>query len=116
MNELENMKVGDLVIVSGSYAYDYCLRKVERVTKSQIVVDKHRYWKKDGRLVGGGAWCYGYIKPALEKDIERINKERQKDKLMTYLKGVAWYKLSLESLQAICDVVKKEIGNVPQNN
>lgn len=111
MNKLENIEVGDLMIVSGSFTCGDCLREVERVTKSQIVVDKRHYWKKDGRLVGGGDWCYGFIKPALEKDIERLNKVKQKNELLAYIRKVAWSNLSLESLQTICDVVKKEIGN-----
>lgn len=111
MNELENLKVGDLVVVRGSLIVGEELRKIERVTKSQIVVDKRRYRKKDGRLVGGGDWCYGFIKPALEKDIERLNKVKQKNELLAYIRKVAWSNLSLESLETICDVVKKEIGN-----
>lgn len=111
MNKLENIEVGDLMIVRGSFTCGECLREVERVTKSQIVVDKRRYWKKDGRLVGGGDWYYGFIKPALEKDIERLNKVKQKNELLAYIRKVAWGNLSLESLQTICDVVKKEIGN-----
>lgn len=111
MNEFENMKVGDLMIVKGSYTCGDCLREVERVTKSQIVVDKRRYRKKDGRLVGGGVWCYGYIRPATEKDIERLNKVKQKNELIAFIKKVAWCNLSLDSLQTILDVVKKEIDN-----
>lgn len=33
MNEFENLKVGDLMVMNASYCVD-CLRKVERVTKS----------------------------------------------------------------------------------
>ena len=111
MSELINLKEGDLVIVSGSYTCGACLREVERVTKSQIIVDKHRYWKKDGHLVGGGDWCCGYIRLATEKDIERLNKVKQKNELLAFIRKVAWCNLPLESLQTICDVVKKEIGN-----
>lgn len=111
MNEFENMKVGDLVIVSGTYTCGECLRKVERVTKFQIVIDNRRYWKKDGCLVGGGGLCYGYIRPATEKDIERLKKIKQKNELLAFIRNVALDNLSLESLQTICDVVKKEIGS-----
>ena len=57
MNELENVKVGDLMVVSGSYAHLDCLKEIERITKSQIIVNKRRYWKKKGRLVGDGDMC-----------------------------------------------------------
>lgn len=111
MNELENVKVGDFVVLRGSYAHDDCLRKVERVTKSQIIVNKRRYRKNDGRIVGGGGWSYCYIRPATENDIERINKVRHKNKLLAFIRKADLDNLSLESLQTICDVMKKEISN-----
>ena len=111
MNKFENLKAGDFVVESGTYTCGDCLRKVERVTKSQIIVGNHRYWKKDGRLVGAGYWCYAYIRTATEADIERINKVNLKKKLTAFIRQVAWSNLPLESLQAICDIVKKETGN-----
>ena len=114
MNELENLKVGDVVIVSGVFADK--LSKVMRVTKAQILVDNRHYWKKDGRIVGRSGFCCGRIKPATDEDIERINKREQKEELIAFIRKVAWCNLSLESLQAICDVVKKEIDNSIKNN
>lgn len=113
MNEFENLKVGDLVIVSGSSADK--LSKVMRVTKAQILVDSRHYWKRNGSLVGGNDWRYGRIKPATDEDIERINKRKQKDKLIAFIRKVAWFNLTLESLETICDVVKKEIDNSAAN-
>ena len=111
MNEFENLKVGDLVVVRGNIIAGEELSKIERVTNSQIVISNRRYRKKDGRLVGEGNWHYGSIKPATEKDIERINERERKDELLAFIRKVAWCNLSLESLETICDVVKKEIGN-----
>ena len=48
MSKVENLKVGDLVIVVGSFASK--LSKVMRVTKAQILVDNRHYWKKTGVL------------------------------------------------------------------
>ena len=110
MNEFEDLKVGDLVVMHASYC-DNHLMKVERVTKSQIVVGGTHYWKKDGLLVGRGNWSHGYIRRATEKDIEFFNRVKQKNELLTFIRKVAWCNLSLDSLQTICDVVKKEIGN-----
>lgn len=109
MNDLENIKVGDLVVMHVSYS-DNHLMKVERVTKSQIVIGGTHYWKKDGLLVGGGYWS-GYIRRATEKDIEFFYQVEKKKELLTFIRNVAWCNLSLDSLQTICDVVKKEIGD-----
>lgn len=86
MNEFENLKVGDLVVVRGSLIVGEELRKIERVTNSQIVIGNRRYRKKDGRLVGEWKWHYGFIKPATEKDIERINEAKQKDELLAFIR------------------------------
>lgn len=114
MSELENLKVGDLVIVVGSFASK--LSKVMRVTKAQILVDNCHFRKKDGRLIGGGDWHYGRIKPATDEDIKRINERERKEELIAFIRRNAWGNLSLESLQVICDVVKKEIDNSIKNN
>ena len=114
MSDLENLKVGDLVIVVGNFASK--LSKVMRVTKAQILVDNRHYWKKDGRLVGRSGFCYGRIKPATDEDIESINKREQKEELIAFIRRNVWSNLSLESLQTICDVVKKEIDNSVKNN
>lgn len=115
MNEIENLKVGDLVIVNGNSATSEDMFKVERLTKHQIVVNNRHYWKKDGRLVGGDCWHYGKIRPATENDIEYFNMRKQKGELLQFIRRVPWWELSLESLNTICDIVKKEIGNSAAN-
>ena len=111
MNELENLKAGDLVIVNGNIQDIKTLSKIDRVTKTQIVIGYHRYRKSNGCLVGAGDWQYSKIRPATDEDIERLNKVEQKNELLAFIRQVAWCNLSLDSLQTICDVVKKEIGN-----
>ena len=60
---------------------------------------------------------YNYrIKPATDEDIESINKREQKEELIAFIRRNVWSNLSLESLQTICDVVKKEIDNSVKNN
>lgn len=112
MNKLENLKVGDLVVVKGNITDIKTLSKIDRVTKTQIIIGYRRFRKSDGQLVGRDDWHYANIRPATDEDIERINKDREKRELVKHLNGVVWYNLPLESLTHIWDVVKKEIGNI----
>ena len=111
MNEIENLKVGDLVVVKGNITDIKTLSKIDRVTKTLIVIGYRRFRRSDGQLVGRDDWHYANIRPATDEDIERINKDREKRELVKHLNGVVWYSLRLESLTHIWDVVKKEIGN-----
>ena len=108
MKELEDLKVGDKVIVSGLYRYDR-ISQVERVTKKYIFVESVKFSKAFGRL----SWCrssLAHIKPATEEDVRRIEEETEKRDIVNYLTIARFEKLSFTTLVAIRDIVEKEIG------
>ena len=110
MSELENLKVGDKVIVSGLYRYDR-ISQVERVTKKYIFVESVKFSKAFGRL----SWCRSssaHIKPATEEDVRRIEEETEKRDIVNYLTIARFEKLSFTTLVAIRDIVEKEIGEL----
>ena len=110
MSELENLKVGDKVIVSGLYRYDR-ISQVERVTKKYIFVESVKFSKAFGRL----SWCRSssaHIKPATEEDVRRIEEETEKRDIVNYLTIARFEKLSFTTLVAIRDIVEKEIGKL----
>ena len=110
MKELEDLKVGDRVIVSGLYRYDR-ISKVERVTKKYIFVESVKFSKAFGRL----SWCRSssaHIKPATEEDVRRIEEETEKRDIVNYLTIARFEKLSFTTLVAIRDIVEKEIGKL----
>lgn len=109
MKELEDLKVGDKVIVGGLYRYDR-ISQVERVTNKYIFVESVKFSKAFGRL----SWCRtssAHIKPATEEDIRRVEEETDKRNIVDYLTIANFEKLSYETLVAIRDIVEKEIGN-----
>jgi hypothetical protein len=71
LNWLENLKVGDEVFISrGSWGLNWDRKKVERITKSQIIIGSYRFNKR-GQLVGSGPWsmtCLVEITPETEAD------------------------------------------------
>ena len=59
---IENLKAGDEVFISrGSWGLNWERRKVERITKSQIIVAGQRFNKKWNSVVGGGPWSTTYL-------------------------------------------------------
>ena len=110
MKELEDLKVGDKVIISGLYRYDR-ISQVERVTKKYIFVESVKFSKAFGRL----SWCRSssaHIKPATEEDVRRIEEETEKRDIVNYLTIARFEKLSFTTLVAIRDIVEKEIGKL----
>lgn len=74
MKELENLKVGDKVIVGG--AYSYCrISQVEKVTKKHIVVEGNKFSKEFGWIDGCSSYTSDHIRPATKEDIKRVEEE-----------------------------------------
>ena len=110
MKELEDLKVGDKVIVGS--AYSYCrIRQVEKVTKKHIVVEGNKFSKEFGWIDGCSSYTSDNIRPATEEDIKRIEEETEKRNIVNYLIKTHFEKLSFTTLVAIRDMVEKEIGN-----
>ena len=107
MSEFENLKVGDMVIVS-ERIWGEIIMDVTRITNKQIVVGKTHYWKKNGYEVGG---LCSHLVIATEERIKQIEGRNKSLEMITFLYKTHWEDLSLESLTTIVDCVKNEIGN-----
>ena len=74
MKELEDLKVGDKVIVGG--ACSYCrISQVEKVTKKYIIVEGNKFSKEFGWIDGCSSYTSDHIRPATEEDIKRVEEE-----------------------------------------
>lgn len=107
MSKLEELKVGDLVIVGRGYASDV-VAKIDRVTKSQLIVNNRNFWKKNGRVVGGDPWCCDRIIIATEENLCNLKRLKRMKELIAYLRDVSWSKYPLESLELFVEVLKAE--------
>ena len=110
MSELENLKVGDKVIVGGVYIHNR-ISQVERVTKKYIIVESVKYSKAFGWVAGCSSYSANHIRPATEEDIRRVEEETEKRNIVNNLTKTHFEKFSYETLVAIRDIVEKEIGN-----
>ena len=110
MSELENLKVGDKVIVGGVYIHNR-ISQVERVTKKYIIVESVKYSKAFGWVAGCSSYSANHIRPASEEDIRRVEEETEKRNIVNNLTKTHFEKFSFATLVAIRDIVEKEIGN-----
>ena len=110
MKELEDLKVGDKVIVGGYYTHTR-IRQVEKVTKKHIVVEGNKFSKEFGWIDGCSSYTSDHIRPATEEDIRCVEEETEKRNIVNYLTKIHFKELSYETLVAIRDIVEKEIGN-----
>ena len=109
MSELEDLKVGDKVIVGG--AYSYCrIRQVEKVTKKHIVVEGNKFSKEFGWIDGCSSYTSDHIRPATEEDIRRVKEDEEKRGIIKWLENTIFEKLSYETLVAIRDIIMNDIG------
>lgn len=74
MSELDDVKVGDLLI--SHHRTGRRVLKVEKITPTQIVtVGNERYRKKDGYAIGSGGFYYDYITVPKEGEVESIRRD-----------------------------------------
>ena len=73
MKELKDLVEGDEVLVTGmSYKR---IAKVDKVTKTQIVVDNARFKRDSGWQCGSGIWNRRRVSVPTEKEISDIKEE-----------------------------------------
>ena len=106
---LETIGVGSEVVVSGGgHMNKPSVAKVQRLTKTQIILDgsSTKYRRSDGRQIGGHPWYTRYLREADAEKIAEIKHSQDKRVAVKYLTEFNWKDLPLESLQAVVKVVK----------
>ena len=101
---LQSLKPGDDVaidIITGGYV----LRKVSRLTKTQIVLDNsQKFYISSGQLVGGSHYRSTSIIPVTAEIKEVI----ERSKLIYNIKKSHLYDISIESLRQILYIIESE--------
>lgn len=105
MSEFNDLKAGDeVVLVSCGLGRDkYHLKKIDRATKTQIVIGNTKFRRSDGREMTDG-WYRDRIKLLTEdalKEVEEYNQSVLKWNLMNDLQETDWNKFNLEQLREI---------------
>lgn len=107
MNEsLENVKVGDKLLVRTSY--EEYIETVERITATLVITKLHRYIKKSGKGQGSSAWSFIWAAPASDKDVERISNAVKRRKLIRKCESIKFSDLSDAQLEEFLKIVNAE--------
>lgn len=104
MKELKDLQVGDDVIVAGMS----CRRiaEIDKVTKTQIVVDNVRYRRNSGWQCGGDRWNVKSISVPTEKEISDIKEENLRETLIYAISTFDFKRLSTDELKQVYNIVK----------
>lgn len=105
MKELKDLQVGDDVLVTGmSYRR---ISKIDKVTKTQIIVDNARFRIDSGWLCcGRDRWNLRKISVPTEKQIAEIKEETLRQKLIYAISSFDFKRLSTDDLKQVYNIVK----------
>ena len=104
MKELKDLVEGDEVLVTGMYHRH--IAKVDKVTKTQIIVNNARFKRDSGWQCGSERWNIRRISVATEKEITDVKKEDFRKKLIYAISSFDFKRLSTDELKQVYNIVK----------
>ena len=104
MKELKDLVEGDEVLVTGMFHRH--IAKVDKVTKTQIVVDNARYRRNSGLQCGDDIWDRKSISVPTEKEISDVKEENFRKKLIYAISSFDFKRLSTDELKQVYNIVK----------
>lgn len=104
MKELKDLVAGDEVLVTG--IYHRRIAKVDRVTKTQIIVDNTRFRRDSGWQYGGDSWSRKSIFVPTEKEISEVKEENLRKNLIYTINSFDFKRLSTDELKQVYNIVK----------
>lgn len=104
MKELKDLVEGDEVLVTGMFHRR--IAKIDKVTKTQIVVDNARFNKNSGWQCGSNIWNRRKIYVPTEKEISDIKEENLRNTLVYAISSFDFKRLSTDELKQVYNIVK----------
>lgn len=103
MKELKDLVEGDEVLVTGMFHRH--IAKVDKVTKTQIVVDNVRFRRNSGWQCSD-VWDRKSISVPTEKEISDIKEENLRNTLVYAISSSDFKRLSTDELKQVYNIVK----------
>ena len=100
INNIENIKVGDKVLVKSCYER---IAIVEKITKGYIFAEGIKYSRKTGYTTIG--WDKWRICLATEEDILRVDRENKRREMAYKLSDVRWRDAPFEVVSKVYNIV-----------
>ena len=104
MKELKDLVAGDDVLVTGMYHRH--IAKVDKVTKTQIIIDNVRFRRDSGWQCGSDRWNIRRISVPTEKDISDVKEESLRKTLIYSISSFDFKRLSTNELKQVYNIVK----------
>ena len=104
MKELKDLVAGDDVIVIGTFRRR--IAKVDKVTKTQIIIDNARFRRDSGWQCGSDRWNVRRISVPTEKEISDIKEENLRKILIHTISSFNFERLSTNELKQVYNIVK----------
>lgn len=109
MKELKDLVEGDEVIVTGMYHRHIAM--VDKVTKTQIIVNNARFRRDSGWQCGSDRWNIRRISVPTEKEISDVKEENFRKKLIYAISSFDFKRLSTDELKQVYNIVKGKEKN-----
>lgn len=97
MKELKDLVEGDEVLVTGMYHRH--IAKVDKVTKTQIIVNNARFRRDSGWQCGIDRWDRKSISVPTEKEISDVKEENLRKTLICSISSFDFKRLSTDELK-----------------
>ena len=104
MKELKDLVAGDEVLVTGTLHRR--IAKVDKVTKTQIVIDNDRFRRDSGWQCGVDSWYRKSISVPTEKEISDVKEEGLRKTLIYAISSFDFKRLSTDELKKVYNIVK----------
>lgn len=106
MNNLENAKVGDRLIVTTQWTKQ--LLTVEKVHKNFVISGNYKFRKRTGTIVTSDCWNTATAKIATKEDIDAFKKEVMRNKMVKQCRNIIFENLSDSQLEQILEIASKK--------
>ena len=104
MKELKDLVDGDEVLVTGTLHRR--IAKVDKVTKTQIVIDNARFRRDSGWQCVVDSWYRKSISVPTEKEISDVKEENLRKILIHTISSFDFERLSTDELKQVYNIVK----------
>ena len=104
MKELKDLVAGDEVVVIGTLHRR--IAKVDKVTKTQIVIDNARFRRDSGWQCGSDRWNVRRISVPTLKEISDFKEENFRKELLYAISSFDFKRLSTDDLKQVYNIVK----------
>ncbi len=106
MNEFEQLKVGDEVILRRQFHADAAV-KIDRITATQICASHWRFNRDTGRQIGGDRWSKVHLKIATPEGLSAIREIQERVNIIHAAREQELQKLALDQLRRINAIIQE---------